>query len=108
MSLKLFSSILDNSVLFARVVSSIKLTSSLFPFFLFVKARAASNQIYVPELDRIVLGDKRGTRNFLNVKVSVIFSHLSSLSFASFCTIASCDPTVLTFHLHSFTRKNTA
>ena len=34
-------------------------------------ARAASNQIYVPELDRIVLGDKRGTRSFLNVKVKI-------------------------------------
>ena len=37
-------------------------------------ARAASNQIYVPELDRIVLGDKRGTRSFLNVKVRWIYN----------------------------------
>lgn len=36
-------------------------------------ARAASNQIYVPELDRIVLGNKRGTRSFLNVKVRPLF-----------------------------------
>mmetsp|Transcript_27613 Transcript_27613/g.66495 ORF Transcript_27613/g.66495 Transcript_27613/m.66495 type:complete len:281 (+) Transcript_27613:68-910(+) len=37
-------------------------------FQLDIPSRAASNQIYVPELDRIVLGDKRGTRSFLNVK----------------------------------------
>jgi len=39
-------------------------------FQLGIPSRAASNQIYVPELDRIVLGDKRGTRSFLNVKES--------------------------------------
>ena len=39
-------------------------------FQLDIPSRAASNQIYVPELDRIVLGDKRGTRSFLNVKES--------------------------------------
>lgn len=33
-----------------------------------IPSRAASNQIYVPELDRIVLGSKRGTRSFLSVK----------------------------------------
>ena len=33
-----------------------------------IPSRAASNQIYVPELDRIVLGNKRGTRSFLSVK----------------------------------------
>lgn len=38
-------------------------------FQLEIPSRAASNQIYVPELDRIVLGGKRGTRSFLNVKV---------------------------------------
>jgi meiotic recombination protein SPO11 len=38
-------------------------------FQLEIPSRASSNQIYVPELDRIVLGDKRGTRSFLNVKV---------------------------------------
>ena len=38
-------------------------------FTLNIPSRAASNQIYVPELDRIVLGGKRGTRSFLNVKV---------------------------------------
>ena len=43
--------------------------TNIFQLFLKNKARAASNQIYVPELDRIVLGDKRGTRSFLNVKV---------------------------------------
>jgi len=37
-------------------------------FQLDIPSRAASNQIYIPELDRIVLGDKRGTRSFLNVK----------------------------------------
>jgi hypothetical protein len=35
-----------------------------------IPSRAASNQIYVPELDRIVLGSKRGTRSFLSVKES--------------------------------------
>jgi len=39
-------------------------------FRLEIPSRAASNQIYVPELDRIVLGDKRGMRTFLNVKES--------------------------------------
>lgn len=39
-------------------------------FTLNIPSRAASNQIYVPELDRIVLGGKRGTRSFLNVKES--------------------------------------
>mmetsp|Transcript_7060 Transcript_7060/g.12666 ORF Transcript_7060/g.12666 Transcript_7060/m.12666 type:complete len:479 (-) Transcript_7060:215-1651(-) len=39
-------------------------------FQLEIPSRASSNQIYVPELDRIVLGDKRGTRSFLNVKES--------------------------------------
>jgi len=39
-------------------------------FQLEIPSRAASNQIYVPELDRIVLGEKRGTRSFLNVKES--------------------------------------
>jgi len=33
-------------------------------------SRASSNQIYVSELDRIVLGDKKGYRTFLNVKES--------------------------------------
>jgi DNA topoisomerase VI, subunit A len=41
-------------------------------FALEIPSRSASNQIYVPELDRIVLGEKRGTRSFLNVKVSLI------------------------------------
>jgi hypothetical protein len=41
-------------------------------FTLEIPSRSASNQIYVPELDRIVLGEKRGTRSFLNVKVSSI------------------------------------
>lgn len=39
-------------------------------FQLEIPSRAASNQVYIPELDRIVLGDKRGTRSFLNVKES--------------------------------------
>eukprot|EP00591_Stephanopyxis_turris_P014877 CAMPEP_0195541100 /NCGR_PEP_ID=MMETSP0794_2-20130614/50909_1 /TAXON_ID=515487 /ORGANISM="Stephanopyxis turris, Strain CCMP 815" /LENGTH=458 /DNA_ID=CAMNT_0040675185 /DNA_START=165 /DNA_END=1541 /DNA_ORIENTATION=- len=33
-----------------------------------IPSRSASNQVYVPELDRIVLGNKKGTRTFLNVK----------------------------------------
>jgi len=37
-------------------------------FSLEIPSRASSNQIYVPELDRIVLGEKRGTRSFLNAK----------------------------------------
>eukprot|EP01082_Thalassiosira_pseudonana_P009473 g8525.t1.1.5e17418a g8525 g8525.t1 contig3:294354-296009(-) len=39
-------------------------------FQLEIPSRSASNQVYVPELDRIVLGDKTGTRSFLNVKES--------------------------------------
>jgi len=35
-----------------------------------IPSRAASNQIYVKEWDRIVLGGKRMTRSFLNVKES--------------------------------------
>jgi len=34
-----------------------------------IPSRAASNQVYVKEWDRIVLGGKRSSRNFLNVKV---------------------------------------
>jgi meiotic recombination protein SPO11 len=37
-------------------------------FALEIPSRAASNQIYVKEWDRIVLGGKRGSRSFLNVK----------------------------------------
>lgn len=43
-------------------------------FQLEIPSRAASNQIYVPELDRIVLGSKTGTRSFLNVKVGLFIS----------------------------------
>mmetsp|Transcript_17523 Transcript_17523/g.37907 ORF Transcript_17523/g.37907 Transcript_17523/m.37907 type:complete len:469 (-) Transcript_17523:1174-2580(-) len=39
-------------------------------FQLEIPSRSASNQVYVPELDRIVLGGKTGTRSFLNVKES--------------------------------------
>ena len=39
-------------------------------FSLDIPSRAASNQIYVQEWDRIVLGGKRMTRKFLNVSVS--------------------------------------
>lgn len=35
-----------------------------------IPSRTATNQIYVPEWDRIVLGGKRSTRSFLNVKES--------------------------------------
>jgi meiotic recombination protein SPO11 len=35
-----------------------------------IPSRAASNQIYVKEWDRIVLGGKRSTRSFLNIKES--------------------------------------
>jgi meiotic recombination protein SPO11 len=34
-----------------------------------IPSRASSNQVYVKEWDRIVLGDKRSSRSFLNVKV---------------------------------------
>jgi meiotic recombination protein SPO11 len=39
-------------------------------FSLEIPSRASSNQIYVKEWDRIVLGSRRSTRNFLNVKES--------------------------------------
>lgn len=39
-------------------------------FTLDVPSRSASNQLYVKEWDRIVLGGKRSTRTFLNVRVS--------------------------------------
>ena len=45
-------------------------------FSLDIPTRSAANQVYVPELDRIVLGEKRGTRSFLNVKVSRVESSL--------------------------------
>jgi meiotic recombination protein SPO11 len=35
-----------------------------------IPSRASTNQIYVKEWDRIVLGGKRSTRSFLNVKES--------------------------------------
>jgi meiotic recombination protein SPO11 len=34
-----------------------------------IPSRAGSNQVYVKEWDRIVLGSKKSTRSFLNVKV---------------------------------------
>lgn len=34
-----------------------------------IPSRAASNQVYVKEWDRIVLGEKKSSRSFLNVKV---------------------------------------
>lgn len=37
-------------------------------FHLDIPSRASTNQIYVKEWDRIVLGGKRSTRSFLNVK----------------------------------------
>eukprot|EP00546_Thalassionema_frauenfeldii_P019570 CAMPEP_0178898522 /NCGR_PEP_ID=MMETSP0786-20121207/2380_1 /TAXON_ID=186022 /ORGANISM="Thalassionema frauenfeldii, Strain CCMP 1798" /LENGTH=147 /DNA_ID=CAMNT_0020569255 /DNA_START=229 /DNA_END=672 /DNA_ORIENTATION=- len=39
-------------------------------FSLQIPSRAASNQIYVEEWDRIVLGPKTSTRSFINVKES--------------------------------------
>ena len=39
-------------------------------FHLDIPSRASTNQIYVKEWDRIVLGGKRSTRSFLNVKES--------------------------------------
>ena len=33
-----------------------------------IPSRSSSNQVYIKELDRIVLGDKKGTRSFLNAK----------------------------------------
>jgi len=50
-------------------------------FTLEIPSRAASNQIYVPELDRIVLGKKRGSRSFLNV--SSLWTVLAGLSCVS-------------------------
>lgn len=47
------------------IVSSIMQKQS---FQLDAPSRAASNQIYIPELDRIALGDKRITRSFLHTK----------------------------------------
>ena len=41
-------------------------------FTLDVPSRSASNQIYVKEWDRIVLGGKRLTRNFMNVRVRIL------------------------------------
>ena len=38
-----------------------------------IPSRAASNQVYVQKWDRIVLGEKRSSRSFLNVKVSLRF-----------------------------------
>jgi hypothetical protein len=39
-------------------------------FSLDIPSRASTNQVYVKEWDRIVLGGKRSTRSFLNVKES--------------------------------------
>jgi meiotic recombination protein SPO11 len=45
-----------------------------------IPSRASSNQVYVKEWDRIVLGDKRSSRTFLNVKVrEAIYIHLCVL-----------------------------
>ena len=63
--------------MFIGVYVNVRMHSKLYLILILSKpARAASNQIYVPELDRIVLGDKRGTRSFLNVKVRILYSHM--------------------------------
>lgn len=43
-------------------------------FTLDVPSRSATNQIYVKEWDRIVLGGKRSTRSFMNVRVSAHYN----------------------------------
>jgi hypothetical protein len=48
-------------------------------FTLDVPSRSASNQIYVKEWDRIVLGGKRSTRSFINVRVRTEFSSVICL-----------------------------
>lgn len=54
-------------------------------FSLEIPSRSSTNQLYVPELDRIVLGEKRGTRSFLNVKVSTRKANRNTLR--SLCRI---------------------
>ena len=43
-------------------------------FELEIPSRTSGNQIYLPELDRIVLGDKKLSRNFLSVKVRTLIN----------------------------------
>ena len=56
-------------------------------FKLEIPSRTSANQIYVPELDRIVLGDKKLSRSFLNVNVRkcLIMSRLISWRNSFFC-----------------------
>lgn len=57
-----------------------------------IPSRAASNQVYVKEWDRIVLGGKRLTRTFLNVRVSTVQlpQFLGTLWSANTATLAHC------------------
>ena len=50
-----------------------------------IPSRAASNQVYIAEWDRIVLGNKTGTRSFLNVKVQYDMVSVCLLSAAVSC-----------------------
>ena len=48
-----------------------------------VPSRSASNQIYVKEWDRIVLGGKRSTRSFMNVRVGSLICAMKILALAT-------------------------
>lgn len=54
-------------------------------FQLEIPSRAASNQVYIAEWDRIVLGNKTGTRSFLNVKVRQAHDYVQTCGAMSPC-----------------------
>ena len=70
-----------------------------------VPSRSASNQIYVKEWDRIVLGGKRSTRSFMNVRVRSLICGMKMLALATVmrrCTLlvpktSLCSPPSLLF-----------
>lgn len=60
-------------------------------FTLDIPSRAASNQIFVKQWDRIVLGGKRSTRSYLNVKVRNFTNGIIA------CSVISCS-NAFSFH----------
>jgi hypothetical protein len=67
-------------------------------FQLEVPSRASSNQIYIPEWDRIVLGNKVGVRSFLNVKVNKIWDFFCNIVSGQVCVcVCVCVCVIMTF-----------
>lgn len=74
-----------------------------------IPSRASSNQVYVKEWDRIVLGDKRSSRSFLNVKVRACqrpLHHSHHILVPCSCIVASHSHAVTTILVLQESRKS--